>query len=91
MTLLRRTAQLVEDLRTLNVIKENDDVKFQQFCDGCVDLEISFNGLSHISLSDDSTTIKYALEKEFGEPNIVRLEYNRTHVYCNILPHCCNH
>ena len=86
MTLLRRTAQLVEDLRTLNLIKETDIVEFMYTCDGGIWLEIKFKHPDSFT-TISSSNIKSAIEQEFDNKFISKLKSTSSQVLCEILPH----
>ena len=83
MTRLRRIAQLVEDLRTVNVIKEGDSVEFRQYYDGEVVLKIRFNSLSLVdNVNYEPMTAKNAIQKEFETLKFLELKLNGNEVYC---------
>ena len=89
MTLLRRTAQLVEDLRTLKLIKEKDIVDFKYCSDGSIRLDILFNSPSSATVIS-SSHIEIAIEQEFDKQFIFELKSTSRQVSCRILPHWCN-
>ena len=68
MTLLRRTAQLVADLRTLGVLNKKDTISFQQNSDGSIELTIYWEPTIYRDKEID--TVKHSLENEFGQINI---------------------
>ena len=81
MTLLRRTAQLVEDLRTLNVLNKKDDVKFLVYSDKSIELIIYWDTYKD-SIRD---TVKYFITDEFGKNNIKVVTDVYSFFSCNIL------
>lgn len=70
MTLIRRTAQLINDLKLLNMIKENDTI-YCTFIRGVIHLKVYFDswGLS------TQKSIREAIEAEF-EDLYIKEEYS---------------
>ena len=73
MNLLRKTAQLVEDLRTLDIIKKNDNIEFEYCYNGEVALRIYCESQSQVD------TIKNAIEYDLkcNHPELVRECYSK--------------
>ena len=79
MTLLRRISQLVQDLRTLNVLAEEDHVRFTQF-ENSIKLQIILSMAIHNYLDADILCIKNAIRAEFSSKNI---EYDESKIFEN--------
>lgn len=90
MTDLRRIAQMVEDLQTLQVIKENDVIDFRMLNNESISLSIR---LASITPESDphrfehtvrTKTIKKAIIAEFIEKEI-KFDDAENDVYCRFL------
>lgn len=90
MTDLRRIAQMVEDLQTLQVIKENDVIDFRMLNSKSISLSIR---LASITPENDphsftrtvrTQTIKKAIKNEFAEKEI-KFDDAEEDIYCRLL------
>lgn len=82
MTLLRRIAQLVQDLRTLNLLAEEDYVHFMQSKDS-IKLRIGLDKDIHKQLDADILSIENAIRAEFTSEDGV--EYDEIKIFVNKL------
>lgn len=83
MTLIRRTAQLIIDLKLLNVINEKDEIKCTFIEDG-IYLKIAFNKLKS---QTDINSIRLAIEKEFEDIHIKNCSRDKCRMFIKFYIH----
>lgn len=79
MTMLRRMAQLVEDLTTLEVVAKRDDIHYRQN-ESYIELSIK------MSMPDTTCmmTIENCIREEFADCEISELNYEKNQFLCKI-------
>ncbi len=83
MTLVRRTAQLISDLKLLNMIKEKDKIRCT-FIEEGIYLRIDFNKLKS---KTDINSIKLSIEKEFEDMHISKCGSDHSTIYIKVYIH----
>ena len=80
MTLVRRTAQLISDLKLLNMIKEKDKIR-------CTFIEEGIYLAALHGLSGFGNSIKLSIEKEFEDMHISKCGSDHSTIYIKVYIH----
>lgn len=75
MTVLRRMAQLVSDLRELGVIVEGDTIAYEAKKVGSMWMSINLEESRNLSKEIDLLTIENSIKEEFPEADVFYIDF----------------